>query len=276
MSRTTRVPTPEAQTTREEVDARVSETNATLDRARAELTAARTVFVDVEKAWLDRGGKALAEKKREAEDEVQRRTILEERAEMAHTEALAAQAQVERRERTAGYEAAKAKLGELPGAIDATAARIIEMERALDTLVLEVVAAVDAADGTYAEAEALAGDLGLEEDLARNVVRLTIPQSRERVKRALHAQRATDGRGPVDQWLATPPTHWRDATGVVMSPEERSATEQWAAANADAHARGFAINRDRQLAHLAAEQAREDERQRIRQQTSQPPQETSQ
>jgi hypothetical protein len=234
-----------APTTRADAEERIATTKEVLDHARVQLTEARATFIEAERVWLDRGGKSLAERKRDASDEVSRREILERHADEAHEDALQALGRIERAERLARYDELTAKLAALPGEVERLCGPIVEAERALDAALLAVAAAVADGADAHAEAERLAGDLQLGSDFEQNVRRMTLPQARQTVQEALAAARVAEERSPVDAWIAAPPSDWRD-TGTT--PEQRAEVDDFRRRGQEGLDRASAIERDKRLA----------------------------
>jgi hypothetical protein len=185
-------------------------------RAKRDTAAAQVAFA--RKNFFDEQSSTRRETKRMAEEDLEAREYEFALATELLTQARAAHAAFVREGKVKLYEQRKAHCVALASEIAEKAQAIIAIDKELDQAVLVVVRSVAQAGDSYADAEQLASELGLQGDLDRTTVRPDVAEARLAVQRLLTSDRTESKREDLSSWLAGVADDWRtkDRTAKIQ------------------------------------------------------------
>ena len=217
--------------TRAQVESVLAVTRDGVLRAQRDLVVAQEEFAKADREWLEDGSKRHTDRRRDAEDVLERCTRLLRQAESKQADAEVEIAQVERDEDLAEIARLEAKLAVHGKTVDARAAEFILADRQVDALVFAAAAETRDACAAFDAAERLRDKHRLPNDAMRVGRRPDLAEVALRVRRAVTQARFEERRDPLaPHWLSDAPDSrdWRlrGATATEMDGLQHEAVKK--------------------------------------------------
>jgi hypothetical protein len=179
------------------------------EKATQKLAAAKATLEERKNLFIDDPSKYRRQSKREAEEDVERATELSERAKRQLEQRQITRAKAEREAKELQLATLECGLNRWPTAVDAAATKLLDLDRMLDDVVLELARVTASSATDFDAAATLASELGRSRAFEQRFNRASIVNARLAVRRALSKARIEDDRDDVSLFLQSTPDDWR-------------------------------------------------------------------